>query len=76
MRSLRAWLSGFDCGGGVVIRSTYEYQHTIWKTKASQYSFCGMRLDDMSEDELRAALAFMVQYAGDLSNRLNNGGEQ
>jgi len=59
-----------------VIRSTYEYVHSVWKQRAPQYSFCGVRLDDMSEEELRAALAFMVQYAGDLSNRLNNGGEQ
>ena len=54
-----------------MIRSTYEYTHSVWKQRAGQYSFCGMRLDDMSEEELRAALAFMVQYAGDLTNRVH-----
>ena len=53
-----------------MIRSTYEYVHSVWKQRSAQYSFCGMRLDDMSEDELRAALAFMVQYAGDTQTRL------
>ena len=53
-----------------MIRSTYEYVHSVWKQRTGQYSFCGMRLDDMSEDELRAALAFMVQYAGDTQTRL------
>lgn len=58
-----------------MIRSTYEYVHTVWKQRASQYSFCGVRLEDMSEDELRAALAFMVQYAGDTQNRLRQAEE-
>ena len=54
-----------------MIRSTYEYQHAEWLSKVPQYSFCGMRLEDMLLEEARAALAFMVQYAGDLRNRIH-----
>lgn len=54
-----------------MIRSTYEYNHREWLSKMPQYSFCGMRIEDMEETELRAALAFMVQYSGDLKNRLH-----
>ena len=54
-----------------MIRSTYEYNHREWLSKMPQYSFCGMRIEDMEKTELRAALAFMVQYSGDLKNRLH-----
>ena len=53
-----------------MIRSTYEYVHSVWKQRTGQYSFCGIPVNDMTEDELRAALAFMVQYAGDTQTRL------
>lgn len=53
-----------------MIRSVNEYIHTVWLTRAPQYSFCGLPVTDMSKQELQAALAFMVQYAGDCKNRL------
>lgn len=54
-----------------MIRSTYEYNHREWLGKMAAYSFCGMRIEDMELLEARAALAFMVQYAGDLANKVS-----
>jgi hypothetical protein len=54
-----------------MIRSVYEYNHREWLSRMPAYSFCGMRIEDMEPAELRAALAFMVQYAGDCKNRLH-----
>jgi len=55
----------------MMIRSTYEYVHSVWLQRAGQYSFCGIPVNDMSETELRAALAFSIQYSGDLANRVH-----
>ena len=55
-----------------MIRSITEYKHREWFKRSAQYKFCGMWIVDMDREQLEAALAFMVQYAGDTQNRLNN----
>lgn len=54
-----------------MIRSTYEYKHREWVSKVRQYSFLGVPIEDMEEEGLRAALAFMVQFNGDLASKLH-----
>lgn len=54
-----------------MIRSVYEYNHREWLGKYPQYKFAGLAIEQMEPEELKAALAFMVQYAGDLRNRVH-----
>ena len=53
-----------------MIRSVYEYNHREWLGKFPQYKFAGLAIEHMEPEELKAALAFMVQYAGDCRNRI------
>lgn len=55
-----------------MIRSITEYKHREWMDKFHHYKFAGVPITDMSPYDLQAALAFMIQYAGDTQNRLNN----
>ena len=55
-----------------MIRSVYEYNHAEWLDKWHQYKFAGVPITDMPPYQLQAALAFMVQYAGDTQNRLRD----
>ena len=53
-----------------MIRSVYEYNHAAWKQKSRDYKFSGVPINTLTQSQLRAALAFMVQFAGDLNNEL------
>lgn len=59
-----------------MIRSTYEYKFREWRNRSPQYKFCGQNVVDMERDQLEAALAFMIQFAGDTQDRLNRALEE
>lgn len=54
-----------------MIRSVYEYNHAEWSIRYGEFKFSGRPIVDLSEHEAKAALAFMVQYAGDLGNKVH-----
>jgi hypothetical protein len=58
-----------------MIRSVYEYNHAEWSIRYGEFKFSGRPIVDLSEREAKAALAFMVQYAGDTQNRLRDAEE-
>jgi hypothetical protein len=55
-----------------MIRSVYEYNHREWSMRYEEFKFSGRPIVDLSEHEAKAALAFMVQFNGDLNNKIHN----